>query len=491
MTLTLQPHYQLQQWQSDCGSFDPQQNTLELLVQKDCTITARLTLDTPLYLDTNGLTIRSRPQGERFIGQTKLLAHPDPLAIRIVDQTARRTLIQQQDWSALETINTTFVTNLRNLFRSQDTFNQDIGQWDVRKVTTMRQMFQGATAFQQDLSQWTVSQVTDCHQFTQQSAFTPDGWPRFTACDLQEIEETKDCHGIPTPIDQPCPSRPQPQTKECNGQQIPVDEDCTARPATKTCWDGSVIPRSQNCPMQTKECNGQQIPVDEDCTARPATKTCWDGSVIPRSQNCPMQTKDCHGNQIPAGDTCPTLLKKATNGVTVIINPVLQNPAQYVGRKATLDGTQYTIVNNVSLKAWAAADHTNAVCTTLVTDMTNLFSNKTNFNQDIGDWDVSNVTDMTGMFTDARAFNRDIGDWDTGSVTSMVGMFQLTRAFNEDISAWDVSEVTDMSNMFFRASDFDKDLTGWDVSSVTSCTSFSTHSGLSQSNHPPFSNCKP
>ncbi len=100
VTLTLQPHYQLQQWQSDCGSFDPQQNTLELLVQKDCTITARLTLDTPLYLDTNGLTIRSRPQGERFIGQTKLLAHPDhpePLAIRIVDQTARRTLIQQQD----------------------------------------------------------------------------------------------------------------------------------------------------------------------------------------------------------------------------------------------------------------------------------------------------------------------------------------------------------------------------------------------------------
>ncbi len=480
MTLTLQPHYQLQQWQSDCGSFDPQQNTLELLVQKDCTITARLTLDTPLYLDTNGLTIRSRPQGERFIGQTKLLAHPEhpePLAIRIVDQTALRTLIQQQDWSALETINTTFVTNLRNLFRSQDTFNadirswdvsnvttmqklfqgatafnQDIGQWDVRKVTTMRQMFQGATAFQQDLSQWTVSQVTDCHQFAQQSAFTPDGWPRFTACDLQEIEETRDCHGIPTPIDQPCPSRPQPQTKECNRQQIPVDEDCLARPATKTCWDGS---------------------------------------VIPRSQNCPMQTKDCHGNQIPAGDTCPPLLKKATNGVTVIINPVLQNPAQYVGRKATLDGTQYTIVNNASLKAWAAADHTNAVCTTLVTDMTNLFSNKTNFNQDIGDWDTGSVSTMDGMFYIAVSFNGNIGGWKTSSVSNMNQMFREASAFNQNISAWDVSEVTDMSNMFFRASDFDKDLTGWDVSSVTSCTSFSTHSGLSQSNHPPFSNCKP
>ncbi len=133
------------------------------------------------------------------------------------------------------------------------------------------------------------------------------------------------------------------------------------------------------------------------------------------------------------------LLKKHANGIKVILNPVLQNPAQYVGQKATLDGTQYTIVDNASLKAWAAADKTNAVCTTLVTNMTDLFFSKTS--QDIEDWDVSEVTDMTGMF--------------------------------------------------FETSDFDQDLTGWDVNSVTSCTTFSGRSAFSQSNHPPFSNCTP
>ena len=44
------------------------------------------------------------------------------------------------------------------------------------------------------------------------------------------------------------------------------------------------------------------------------------------------------------------------------------------------------------------------------------------FNQNIGQWDVSNVTDMTSMFW-GTSFNQDISEWDVSGVTTMAGMF--------------------------------------------------------------------
>ena len=47
-----------------------------------------------------------------------------------------------------------------------------------------------------------------------------------------------------------------------------------------------------------------------------------------------------------------------------------------------------------------------------VTDMSDMFSDASSFNRDIGDWNASAVTDMEWMFEEASAFNQDIGDWD-------------------------------------------------------------------------------
>ena len=199
----------------------------------------------------------------------------------------------------------------------------------------------------------------------------------------------------------------------------------------------------------------------------------------------------------------------ASNGLTVKASAGAQNNEQ--GR---IGNITFTVVNLETLKfEISQGGDVSTLCTSLVTDMVNLFNDNTAFNQDISSWDVSNVTDMSGMFY-GSPFNQDISSWDLGSVTnmdsmfqnatsfnqdnsswdvsnviSMSGMFQNATAFNQDISSWDVSSVTVMSEMFINASAFNQDISSWSVDNVTNCVDFSDGAPLTEANTPNFTNC--
>ena len=93
------------------------------------------------------------------------------------------------------------------------------------------------------------------------------------------------------------------------------------------------------------------------------------------------------------------------------------------------------------------------------------------FYGNISDWNVSNVTDMHNLFRDKTSFNEDISSWDVSKVTNMFSMFGYAHDFNQNIDSWDVSKVTNMRDMFWLAFDFNEPLNNWNVSNVVTMLS--------------------
>jgi len=61
---------------------------------------------------------------------------------------------------------------------------------------------------------------------------------------------------------------------------------------------------------------------------------------------------------------------------------------------------------------------------------------------------------MTAMFRGASVFNQDLSNFETSQVMTMAGMFQKATLFNQPLMYWNTSGVKDMSSMFELATLF-------------------------------------
>ena len=94
--------------------------------------------------------------------------------------------------------------------------------------------------------------------------------------------------------------------------------------------------------------------------------------------------------------------------------------------------------------------------TSLITNMSFLFSEQANFNANIDLWDVGQVTNMQCMFENARSFNQPLDTWNVCNVIDMEGLFFEAVTFNQPLNNWNTSNVERMHSMFFTAEAFNQ-----------------------------------
>ena len=158
-------------------------------------------------------------------------------------------------------------------------------------------------------------------------------------------------------------------------------------------------------------------------------------------------------------------VNEAVVAIIYFENGTCKCPDVSIGFTEVLNGIEYTVVDDTTIRTEITNGNVN-LCTTFVTDMSELFKDNTSFNSDIGFWDTSNVITMADMFKNATNFNHDISGWDVSKVTTMFAMFFEADDFNQDIGNWDTSNVTIMYGMFNSANSFNQDIGNWNTSSV-------------------------
>lgn len=176
-------------------------------------------------------------------------------------------------------------------------------------------------------------------------------------------------------------------------------------------------------------------------------------------------------------------------------------PGSSFGDTQVIDGIEYVIVDESDLtemimtlaeesnrsghhpspEAWNKVSH---VCTSKITDMTNMFAvidvwedDGEHFAEgfkihlpstlDLSHWDTSNVKTMHNMFykVDLSRLKHPLGNWDTSKVTAMDAMFMYSAFNDPTIAKWNTSRVTNMASMFAHST-FNQFIGKWDTSNV-------------------------
>ena len=384
--------------------------------------------------------------------------------------TSQVTTMHKMFWEAtafnqpIGTWSTSKVTDMAHVFYGATVFDQDIGSWDTSQVTTMHQMFNRAFRFNQDIGSWNTSKNTNlCRTFQKAFAFNQDigNWDTSKVTDMAGIfDEARVFNQDIGNWDLSLNRRQDSMFKHAYA----FYQDITGWSNASNTATGNNFYRADAWLARMRRIDGDTASVrgpsnawvHKPCLVDERVQSGW---CVP----CGGMFSNAAGDDPAAGvDTvCDGDNQGLKDAVVACLSAVPSGEACCSTDENCADPSSARCgsAGCVDMPDWDVS---------LVTDMSELFKDKGQFNADISAWDTSKVTSMLYMFRDAVAFNQSIGSWNTSQVTDIRAMFYGAAAFNQPIGSWDTSKVTSMYQMFQGAAAFNQPIGSWDTSKVTS-----------------------
>ncbi|MGB1167421.1 MAG: BspA family leucine-rich repeat surface protein, partial [Flavobacteriaceae bacterium] len=425
-----------------------------------------LTIDPLFYLDSNGVTIKCSgcSAGDTGMVSGTLYTAHDNTSISNKSKS-------DTDWNRVVT---SLVTDMSDLFRHQNTFNQDIGSWDTSNVTNFHGMFEmnpqvnRNNSFNQNISAWDTSSATDMSfMFYAASAFNQNigSWDTSSVTNMEYMFYN-------TPFNQNIGAWDVSSVTDMEGMFNNAGAFNNGGSGDINNWDTSSVTTMRN--------------LFSGATVFNQNIGSWNTSSVTDMKGA-LSGRDFNNG----GNS--SINNWDTSSVTNMENMFGQSFNQDLN---SWDVSNVTTMDRMFKSATSFNGNISSWNVSSVTDMEAMFDGATAFNQNIGSWNTSSVTNMTSMFAGASAFNQNIGRWDVSSVTDMIEMFKVASAFNNggnsSIGNWNVSNVTSMFKLFSSAQAFNQDLSGWCVSQINTLqkrSDFNLNSALTGANLPEWGVC--
>ena len=393
----------------------------------------------------------------------------------------------------IDTPDLSHVTNMWGMFPGCTAFNQPLNNWDVSKVTEMWGMFSGCTSFNQPLNNWDVSQVTNMSgMFAGCTAFNQplNSWNVSNVQKMGRMSYSDrvlgmflDCSSFNQPLDSWDVSKVTDMNEMFYG--------CTSFNQNLGMWKLEKCEKLglDNCGMsvenfskslvgwaaQTNIKQGLILSIDRlkcDISGKAALKKLKEEKHWEIRLPFITRWKGEAGKElrIPIdGNGYKLIIKKASDGSVLVTKNGCYNTYSYTPTEdgellveAGPEGVGSIYMPSGSAEALLRVEQFGTVQWQTMR-LAFLGCKNMQFAEGIDTPDLSQVTDMRNMFSGCTSFNQPLNNWDVSKVTDMGDMFEGCTSFNQDLGMWKLEccQELGLDNCGMSVENYSKSLVGW------------------------------